>query len=119
MNKKELESRIEDLRSVVLQSQQQTSNNVGELSRLEKRLEDLDKPKLTSDQIADLEGIITNAVECFIFEEEDFEYEISIDYEQRVAVCGLDYINESCLVEKLVDEVLDYFREDDGEDDIS
>ena len=63
MNKVDLEVKIESLKKMITEGQQQTSNYAGQLDTLNKELEDLNKPKVTSLFLDKLNETITEAVE--------------------------------------------------------
>ena len=82
------------------------------MKNIEKQLEDINKPELTSAQLDDVHNAIENAVNDFNFEDEGiYDKEFELDYDGRV---NLSHININCtyeLIEMIVKGVHDLFKE--------
>ena len=114
MNKTDLEVKIESLRTMVLDSQQQTSNYTGQLVEMEKQLKDIDKPELTSSQLDDIYEAVETGVGEFDFSDQDnYNTEFELDYDNRVTLSELELCNHQDLVEMIVEKVSKLFIEDD------
>ena len=111
MKKEQIEMRIKEIGTLVLDSQKEQSSYTGELASLRSDLATLNAPKLTEDQADKLideissffDRIDTNDIGNF-----DFEYEI--DYDNRIQVSNFDcssLIDE--IKEELRDIVADFF----------
>ena len=112
MSKIDLEVKIESLRTMVLDSQQQTSNYTGQLVEMEKQLKDLDKPELTPSQLDDIYEAVETGVGEFDFSDQDnFDTEFELDYDNKVTLSELELCNHQDLVQMIVDKVNELFVE--------
>ena len=124
MNKIDLETKIESLKTMITEGQQQTSNYAGQLDTLNKELKDYNKPELTGSQLDDVYAAIEGATESFDFSDSDnYSIEYGIDYDGRVNCENLE-LNSHCeLNEKIAKAVCDLFKEvpsnEEGEADNS
>ena len=110
MNKEELEVKIESLREMVLGSQQSTSNYTGQLVEMEKRLEDLNKPKVTSLFLDTISEVITEAIENLDLEDGvacDFE----IGYDNKVEMSDVRFDDVQQVADKIYRAVEKLFAE--------
>ena len=112
MNKVDLEVKIESLKNMITEGQQQTSNYAGQLDKLNKELADINKPKLTLSQFDDIACAIEGAVDEFDFTDTDnFELEYGIDYDGRVHCESHEFRNHQDLVEMVCNKVYALFAE--------
>ena len=124
MNKIDLETKIESLKTMITEGQQQTSNYAGQLDTLNKELKDYNKPELTGSQLDDVYAAIEAGVGEFDFTDSDnYNIEYGIDYDGRVHCESLELCNHEDLVEKIAKAVSDLFKEipsnEEGEADNS
>ena len=124
MNKIDLETKIESLRTMVQESQQSASNYTGQLAEMEQQLKDYNKPELTGSQLDDVYAAIERATENFDFSDSDnYNIEYGIDYDGRVHCESLELCNHEDLVEKIAKAVSDLFKEipsnEEGEAEIA
>ena len=120
MNKEELEQKVETLRTMVQESQVSTSNYTGKLADAEKELADINKPELTSLQFDNLYEAVESGVSGYDFSDQDnFDTEFELDYDNKVTLSSLDISNSQDLVEAIVEELTKLFTEklDTTEDD--
>jgi len=120
MKKEELEQKIETLRTMVQESQVNTSNYTGKLADVEKELADINKPELTSLQFDNLYEAVESGISGYDFSDSDnFDYEFDINYDNKIELSNLDITNSQDLVEAIVAEVSKLFTEklDTTEDD--
>ena len=124
MNKIDLETKIESLRTMVQESQQSASNYTGQLAEMEQQLKDYNKPELTGSQLDDVYAAIEGATEDFDFSDSgNYDKEFGIDYDGRVTLESLE-LNSHCeLNEKIAKAICDLFKEvpsnEEGEADNS
>ena len=124
MNKIDLETKIESLRTMVQESQQSASNYTGQLAEMEQQLKDYNKPELTGSQLDDVYAAIEGATEDFDFSDSgNYDKEFGIDYDGRVTLESLE-LNSHCeLNEKIAKAVCGLFKEvpsnEEGEADNS
>ena len=118
MNKVDLEVKIESLKNMITEGQQQTSNYAGQLDKLNTELANINKPALTSSQFDDITEAIEEAVGKYDFTDTDnFEIEYGIDYDGRVTCENHEFRNHEDLIEMVCNKVYELFAETDGEDE--
>tara|TARA_R100000306_G_scaffold4083_1_gene6980 strand:- start:10 stop:369 length:360 start_codon:yes stop_codon:yes gene_type:complete len=118
MNKIDLEERVESLRKMVLESQKDTSNYTGQLTEIEKKLADLNKPELTSSQMDDIFVAIEAGIEQFDWNDTDnFEIEYGISYDGRVECETHEFRNSDDLARMICDKVSRLFKETEEKED--
>ena len=85
-----------------------------QISMLQKEIDDAAKPAITSAMMEEIEKAIEMAVEDFDFSDDDnFEKEFEIDYDNRVRLSNMEFNNSCDLVAEISEKVLDLFREED------
>ena len=90
MNREQLENRIKELTVLIEEASGSVKSLVDEQNRLTKELEDLNKPKLTEEQWSDIQRIVETACETFNIEIGDCEYEMQLDYDNRIQLDSID-----------------------------
>ena len=89
-----------------------------DLKSKQKELEDFNKPELTPEQFDLITGAIEVAIEEFDFSDTDnFEIDYSLDYDGRVQCESHEFINDSDLVDMIVNKVCSLFKEADCPED--
>ena len=112
MNKIDLETKIESLKTMITEGQQQTSNYAGQLDKLNTELKDYNKPELTGSQLDDVYAAIEGATEDFDFNDSgNYNIEYGIDYDGRVHCESLELSSHCELNEKIAKAVCDLFKE--------
>ena len=122
MNKIDLETKIEGLKKAIAEHKDFTGTYESQLKTAEQDLKDIDKPELTPSQMDDIYEAIEAGVEKFDWSDEDnFEKEFELDYDNKVTLSNLDLSNSQDLVEMIVEKVSKLFVEaeelDTTEDD--
>ena len=112
MTENDLLLKIEGLEKVIKEQQDSADTYKLQLEETKKQLVDYNKPELTSAQLDDVHNAIENAINDYDFEDADnYDKEFELDYDGRV---NLSHININCtyeLVEKIVKEVHNLFKE--------
>ncbi len=112
MNEMDLLTKIEGLEKAIKEHQDFTTNYEGKLKAAKQELIDLHKPELTTSQAEAIEAAISQAVERFDFDDtENYEIDYSLDYDGRVQCESHEFINDSDLVEMIVNRVCNLFKE--------
>ena len=84
----------------------------------QKQLDDYNKPELTPKQLDDIHNAVENAVNDFDFEDTDnYHIEYELDYDGRVNANSLEFQHSYELTEKIVDKVINLFKEADCPED--
>lgn len=108
MNKEQLENRIKELTVLIEEASGNVKNLVDEQAAFTKRLDDLNKPKLSHAQMDQVQHIIESACEVFDLDVSDCELELELDYDNRVSVNHLDW---SRCQEDLTQHIMDRLEE--------
>ena len=110
MNKEQLENRIKELGVLIEEASGNVQKLVDEQTKLTQELEDFNKPKLTDAQWNDIQRIVEVACESFEPEIGDCEYEMELDYDNRIQLNSIDLgyqLNE--LGEHIMDRLTEVF----------
>ena len=118
MTKTQLQLKIDSLKLSIQQSNDLTSKYTNEVEQLQKQLDDLNKPKLTPLQFDELHTAIEEAVGQFDFDDTDnFDTDFHIDYDNRIAIESMSFINADELVREIYSQLEDLFAEADVPED--
>jgi uncharacterized protein YpuA (DUF1002 family) len=91
MNKEQLENRVKELTVLIEEANGNVKKLVDEQAAFTKRLEDLNKPKLSHAQMDQVQHVVESACETFDMEIDECDYNIEIDYDNRVVVSDFDW----------------------------
>ena len=117
MNKIELKQEITKLKDAVEQHQEQVKDLQHDLKTANTRLEDIDKPKLTSKQFEDLHCAIEQGIDEFDFDNSD-NYNIDLAmYDNTVEFESIGFNESSELADMVVSRVESLFGVADESDD--
>ena len=120
MNKTDLEVKIESLRNMVLESQQQTSNYTGQLATTEKQLKDYNKIALPPMVFDEIHEAVERAVDNIDFSDtSNYNVDFSIDYDNRVYIENLELTHSTDLVQEIVENISELFTEMDCPEEIT
>ena len=108
MDKEQLENRVKELTVLIEEASGNVKNLVDEQAAFTKRLDDLNKPKLSAAQFDDIQHIVESACEAFHIDPGDCEYNLEINYDNQVEITDFDW---SRLQEDLVQHLMDRMEE--------
>ena len=112
MTKEELEVKISTLQTLVTQKNEELIDYKAQIERLNDELKDLNKPKLTGLQLDEIYQAIEQGIDSFDFDDQDnYETDFHIDYDNRIAVESMSFQNVDELVRVIYDEVRELFVE--------
>ena len=112
MNEMDLLTKIEGLEKAIKEHQDFVNTYSSTLTTTKQELVDLHKPELTTKQMEAIEGAVEQAVNEFDFNDtENYEIDYSLDYDGRVQCESHEFINDSELVEMIVNRVCKLFKE--------
>ena len=112
MNKEELEKEISVLKERVEANKTMSENYVNNLTKLQKKLEDINKPELTPMQFDLIQEAIEEGVGNFDFSDTDkYDKEFGLDYDGRVMLDSLELNDTYELIEGIVERVHKLFTE--------
>ena len=119
MTKEELVQEITKLKEAVEQHQEQVKDLEHDLNKANIKLEDLDKPKLTSRQFEDLHCAIEQGIDEFDFDNSDnYEIDLSI-YDRTVEIESMNFNEQSELDDMVIQRAESVFGVADESDDTS
>ena len=112
MNKQDLELKIAGLEKAIKEHKDFSATYENDLKSTQKQLDDYNKPELTPKQLDDIHNAVENAVNDFDFEDTDnYHIEYELDYDGRVNANSLEFQQTYELTEKIVEKVLNLFKE--------
>ena len=118
MNQKDLELKIVGLEKAIKEHNDFSTTYQNDLKSTQKQLDDYNKPELTPKQLDDIHNAVENAVNDFDFEDTDnYHIEYELDYDGRVNANSLEFQQTYELTEKIVDKVINLFKEADCPED--
>ena len=118
MNELDLKTKIEGLEKAIKEHDDMSVAYKNNLKQVQKELDDYNKPVLTPKQLDDIHNAVENAVNDFDFEDTDnYHIEYELDYDGRVNANSLEFQQTYELTEKIVDKVINLFKEADCPED--
>ena len=118
MNKEDLTKEIEKLKVSLEAHEEQVKDLNHDLAIATQRLEDCDKPKLTSKQFDALHRVIETSVENFDFNQADnYNVEMGMEYDNKVYLSHIEFECHSDLYEQIIGDVESLFGIADESDD--
>ena len=114
MNKEELEKQISVLKERVEANKTMSEGYVNDLAKLQKQLEDVNKPEITPMMIDEIHSAIENVLNDWNWSDVDNyqDYEFEIDYDGRLTCSNISF-DPYELQDKLVERVCNLFKEAD------
>jgi len=122
MTKEDLNIEIEKLKVSLEAHEEQVKDLSHDLKVAMQRLEDCDKPKLTTKQFELIEDAVESAVNDYNFDDYDqYEYEMSMEYDNRVELSHIEFRNASDLASEVYANVEKLFgvAEESSDDESS
>ena len=118
MNKEELEKEISILKERVEANKTMSEGYVNDLAKLQKQLEDVNKPEITPMMIDEIHSAIENVLNDWNWSDVDNyqDYEFEIDYDGRLTCSNISF-DPYELQDKLVERVCNLFKEADCPED--
>ena len=118
MNKEELNKEIDKLKVSLEAHEEQVKDLNHDLAIATQRLEDCDKPKLTSKQFDELHKTIETSVENFDFNQADnYNVEMGMEYDNKVHLEHIEFECHADLYEQIIRDVETLFGVADESDD--
>ena len=112
MTKEELEKEISVLKERVEANKTMSEGYVNNLAKLQKKLEDINKPELTPMQFDLIQEAIEKGIDNFDFSDTDkYDKEFGLDYDGRVMLDSLELNDTYELIEGIVERVHKLFTE--------
>lgn len=110
MTKEQLENRVKELTVLIEESSNNVKNLVDEQAAFTKRLDDLNKPKLSPAKFDELQHIVESVCEVFDVDVSECDMELELDYDNRIQVNHLDWSRcQEELTQRIMDRLEDFF----------
>lgn len=118
MTKEELELKVKELTAALTQFETDQASLKGQLDQAKRDLEDINKPVISKTFFHEICDAVANAVGHFSFDNcENYEYDIEINYDNRVQLSNIELNYTDDLEESICGEIEDLFKvEGDDED---
>jgi hypothetical protein len=117
MEREQLENRIKELTVLIEESSNGVKNLVEEQAAFTKRLDDLNKPKLSPAQFDEIHEIIETALDRFELDPDNCEFELELDYDNRVRINHFEWSNiHRDLTQHIMDRMEEIFAVDEDEE---
>ena len=112
MDKEQLETNLAALKLLISEHNDKSTDYKNQVAKLEKQLEDYNKPELTPAQLDDIQCAIESALENYSFSNcDNYESDFSLDYDGRVQLESIDLSDTYELTEMIVSKVHNLFKE--------
>jgi|21_taG_2_1085346.scaffolds.fasta_scaffold92360_2 hypothetical protein len=109
--KEELEKRVKELSVLIEESSGNVKKLVDEQNKLTKQLEDINKPKLSNDDLNKLMDIVERAVDNFSFDDTDnYECDFEIDYDNRIQLQSISFDEQYKITSDVSEAIEDFFN---------
>ena len=112
MTKEQLETNIAALELLVNEAADKSTDFKAQLAQAKQELADINKPELTSEQFDDIYEAIEKGVSEFDWSDENnYNKEFGIDYDNRICLENFELSNPQDLVEMIGERVSKLFTE--------
>ena len=112
MDKEQLETNIAALELLVNETTDKSIDFKTQLEQAKQELANINKPELTPMQFDNLYEAVESGVSGYDFSDQNnFDTEFELDYDNKVTLSSLDISNSQDLVEAIVEEVNKLFTE--------
>ena len=112
MTKLELEVKLEALQKMLEEKANEQTTYQNQINELQRKLDDLNKPKLTAKQFDEVSDVIETAIGNFDFSNEDnYSIEFGLDYDGRVHCESFSFDNAYDLHNEIYGAVEHLFAE--------
>ena len=117
MTKLELEVKLEALQKLLGEKVTEQTTYQNQINELQRKLDDLNKPKLTAKQFDEVNEVIETAIGNFEFDNEDnYSIEFGLDYDGRVHCESFSFDNAYDLHREIYEAVERLFAEANEDD---
>jgi isopentenyl diphosphate isomerase/L-lactate dehydrogenase-like FMN-dependent dehydrogenase len=116
MTKEQLELKVKELTAALTQFETDQASLKGQLDKAKSDLEDINKPVITKETVENIRQAVADAVGHFSFDEVDnYEYDIEINYNNRVQLSNIELNYTDDLEESICNEIEDLFKIEEDE----
>jgi hypothetical protein len=116
MTKEQLELKVKELTAALTQFETDKASLKSQLDKAKSDLEDINKPVITKETVENIRQAVADAVGHFSFDEVDnYEYDIEINYNNRVQLSNIELNYTDDLEESICNEIEDLFKIEEDE----
>tara|TARA_R100000995_G_scaffold54492_1_gene26741 strand:+ start:147 stop:542 length:396 start_codon:yes stop_codon:yes gene_type:complete len=114
MNVNDLELKISGLEKVIKEQQESADQYKVQLADAKQQLQDINKPEITPKDADNIWEAVNKAIADFDFDDsENYDFEYQLDYDGRVSCSNIDFQSTDELIDKIVANVCNLFKEVD------
>ena len=81
-----------------------------DLRSKQRELADVSKPEMTGEMFDNITELVESAVESVSIEEDDLEYSIDIDYDNKICLSDINLENSGRFAEKIMSEIDGHYK---------
>ena len=85
------------------------------LKHQQQELEDVNKPPMSNDTYAVLEGLVSDTIESYEFDCGEFEYEFNLGYDNKIELSDLTFNDHYNLAEAVMKAIDNHFKVEEDE----
>ena len=116
MTKEQLELKVKELTAALTQFETDQAALKAQLDKSKCDLEDINKPVISKETVNDIRNAVANAMNHFSFDDIDnYEYDIELDYNNRVQLSNIELNYTDDLEESICDEIENLFKIEEDE----
>ena len=116
MTKEQLELKVKELTAALTQFETDQASLKSQLDKAKSDLEDINKPVISKETVNDIRNAVANAMNHFSFDDIDnYEYDIELDYNNRVQLSNIELNYTDDLEESICDEIENLFKIEEDE----
>ena len=118
MTKEELQRKVEELTQSLDSFNKNTEMLKQDLAEAQRKLKVADRPKITQDQMTEIQDAIYTVVNNVDFTDcNNYDRDFEIDYDNRIAVSNMEFSNYDEIADDLCSEIGSLFNVIDTEDE--
>jgi hypothetical protein len=119
MTKEELQRRISELKADLARGESEALHCKKALVETQQRIAVIDRPKVTPDQIREIQDAIYQIVKNVDFtDSNNYDMDFEIDYDNRITVSSMDFDGAEGISDDICSEVSALFNIIDTEDEV-
>ena len=111
MTKEELQRRINELTTDLARGESETEHCKKALGDMQRRMAVVDRPKVTPDQIREIQDAIWQVIRNTDFNDSNnYDVDFEIDYDNRISISSMDFNGSDEIAEEICEEVSALFN---------
>lgn len=119
MTKEELQRRIDDLTTDLAKNESETLHCKKALADAQQCIAVIDRPKVTRDQMTEIEDAIWQVVKSIDFSDSNnYDMDFEIDYDNRITVSSMDFDGAEGISDDICSEISALFNIIDTEEEV-